>query len=344
MQKTNNFKYLNSSLDINKVLSGLTTVSQQNTVICPFHADTNPSMYIYKDSNTLFCFACKTYSDIIGYYAKIKNVDLLTSAINLSKEYGIPFKSAESIDNAYKEKLAYLDKCIGQLSPVHIEYLKNRGIEDSSIKMFKIGADGEYIIQPIFDENNKIKFFNKRSIINKNGHHIDAGADKNSVLGGLNIVKGTENKVIVTEGFFDVMQAWQEGYACVNVFGSKLSEVQAEKLLNIFSDIVLAFDYDEAGISGSLKAIKTIKSIKKSAQITFADFDTKDLGEHLYNNSIIPEISFYEWAKKANISYTSMLEIIKYSLSLPEKRLCVSLIAKDNNVTSNEVFKELELV
>lgn len=47
---------------------------KNNKAICPFHADTNPSLHFYPNTNTFFCFGCQAKGDIIEFYRRIKEV------------------------------------------------------------------------------------------------------------------------------------------------------------------------------------------------------------------------------------------------------------------------------
>lgn len=60
--------------------------------------------------------------------------------------------------------------------------------------------------------------------------------------------------LICVEGTFGVFHLMQLGYATVAVFGSSMSDEQAEQLIQTARSIVLMFDGDEAGQTGMRKA------------------------------------------------------------------------------------------
>jgi len=37
---------------------GLRNTGRRRNVVCPWHGDTNPSMVIYPDTNSYYCFGC----------------------------------------------------------------------------------------------------------------------------------------------------------------------------------------------------------------------------------------------------------------------------------------------
>lgn len=333
-----NFKVLNQQLDITNIISRHTEV-KNGKVLCPFHSDTNPSMVINQDTNTVYCFTCKTLSDAIGFHAAYTKLSMVEAAKELAEMYKINFHA--NVDGKITQRRRLVKQAKESLAEAHIDYLKSRGIEESGIEEFDLGGSGSWIVQPIYDDNNALVFYNKRNTLTKD-HFIEAGVDKSNYVGGLNIVKSMEGPILITEGYFDVIQAWQEGIACVNVFGSSLSEVQARKILKYFDDVILAFDNDDAGFEGSLKAYKLIKQLSPSTSIKFASFDTKDLGEHLYSNDTVDSISYYSWSKKNSRPRKEVLYMIKYFMSPIEKRLNILEMAGDLGVTPHDIYEELE--
>lgn len=335
--QVSNFKELNLQLNIRDVVSKHVDI-KDSKILCPFHNDTNPSMIINDNTNTVYCFTCKTLSDAIGFHAEVTKQSMLEAAKELADEFKLNFFA--EIDSTTVKRKEFVDKAANSLTQTHIDYLNNRGIEKSGTKKFKLGGAGGWIVQPIYDDNNKLVFYNKRGLLNKE-HFIEKGVDKSKYVGGLNIIKTMQGPVFITEGFFDVIQAWQEGIACVNVFGSSLSEEQARKILKYFDNVVLAFDNDSAGLDGSIKAYRLIKEISPSSDIKFANFKTKDLGEHLYNNDEVDTISYYEWSKKNNRSRKELMHTIKYFMSPIERKLNILEIARDLEVTQADVYEEL---
>jgi len=52
------------------IVSQLLEVKQRGksyVALCPFHEDRNPSLHIYPDTNTFYCFGCQKAGDAIGF-------------------------------------------------------------------------------------------------------------------------------------------------------------------------------------------------------------------------------------------------------------------------------------
>jgi len=341
-----NYKELNSKLDIAEIVGRYSTI-KNNMVLCPFHDDTNPSMVINKDTNTVYCFVCKKLADCISYYAHMENLSQSEAAKQLAAEIGENFYT--QADPKAVERREYVNKAIENLSDITVEYLKGRGIETDAIEKFSLGTSlikgKHYVVQPVHDDNGKLSFYNQRCVQDcekKDSHRIEPGAPKNEVVGNLDKAKNMKSPLFVTEGMFDCIQSWQEGIGCVCVFGADMSETQARKILNYFDDLVLAFDNDSAGYEAAKNAFMLIKKLSPTSTINFADFSGKDLGEHLYTNDNVDTITFYEWSKKADLSYKETLYIIKNYMTHLEKRKNSLMLAQDNGVTIHDIFEELE--
>ena len=342
------FKSLNEKLDIEKIVGEYTT-PQNNMICCPFHNDTKPSMVINKDTNTLYCFRCKKLADCISYYSKMENLSQTESAKLLAASIGENFYS--KVDPKDLERKEYVNNAVNNLSDITVNYLKARGIETDAIQKFSLGTSlirgKHYVVQPVYDDNGKLSFYNQRcaqECEKEFSHRIEPGAPKKEVVGNLNNAKSMKSPLFVTEGMFDCIQAWQEGIACVCVFGADMSETQARKILNYFDDIALAFDNDEAGYQAAKESFMLIKSLSPTSTINFAQFEGKDLGEHLYNNDTVDTITFYEWSKKAELSYKETLYIIKNYMPHLEKRKNSLMLAQDHGVTIHDIFEELQHV
>lgn len=52
-------------------------VGRNNKSICLFHSDKNPSMHVYKESNSYYCFTCQSHGSVIDIIMKLQNTDFI---------------------------------------------------------------------------------------------------------------------------------------------------------------------------------------------------------------------------------------------------------------------------
>ncbi len=54
-------------------------------VCCPFHGEQHPSLALYEDTDSYFCFACGAKGDSFNYIMQMANIDF-TEAIEYAKD------------------------------------------------------------------------------------------------------------------------------------------------------------------------------------------------------------------------------------------------------------------
>lgn len=53
--------------------------------LCPFHEDKTPSLTVYKQTNSWYCWPCNEGGDVIKLYMKLHDVNFVTACRNLAK-------------------------------------------------------------------------------------------------------------------------------------------------------------------------------------------------------------------------------------------------------------------
>ncbi|MGB9638295.1 MAG: DNA primase [bacterium] len=141
---------------------------------------------------------------------------------------------------------------------------------------------------PIF-KSNKVIGISGRAIDNKTEPKYlnTIGLQKNSTLYALNITKNyikSENKAIITEGYFDALSIYKTGFKnVVAIMGTNISSEQLNLLKKYCNRVLLVLDQDKSGIEATLKLLLLFISNNFLVEITtFKDY--KDPNEILINN------------------------------------------------------------
>ena len=122
----------------------------QNYVgICPFHADTKPSMSVNDQKGLYKCFACGAGGDAIKFVMDLQNLNFPEAIKDISSKLGIVIeeqhkkKENPKVDMGLRV-LTVASKIYKKVAKDHkpksyTEFLKNRNLNEDSVKNFGIG-------------------------------------------------------------------------------------------------------------------------------------------------------------------------------------------------------------
>jgi DNA primase len=127
----------------------LTKKGKEFLGLCPFHGEKTPSFTVNEYKQFYHCFGCGAHGDVIRFYAEINGYSYFQSASLIAKSYGIKIPE---LSKEEKDKEDLKDQIVGVMelaknyfvnnlqSNDHAkQYLKQRGILDSTIKLYGIG-------------------------------------------------------------------------------------------------------------------------------------------------------------------------------------------------------------
>jgi DNA primase len=71
-------------------------VQRRVKVLCPLHADKQPSLTIYVEQQTWWCFGCRKGGDVVDAVELLDGLEFVPACLRLCQEFGIdvPRKSA----------------------------------------------------------------------------------------------------------------------------------------------------------------------------------------------------------------------------------------------------------
>lgn len=113
---------------------------------CPFHNEKTPSFIVSPARQTYHCFGCNVGGDIFSFVAEMEGLDFRGALKVLADRAGVEITNVNPAVASEKEKLfAVLEAATrffeGQLATERkvIVYLKERGVEERTMKMFRLG-------------------------------------------------------------------------------------------------------------------------------------------------------------------------------------------------------------
>jgi len=125
--------------------SGIETAVYGN-ISCPFHEDKKPSMHIYPDTNTYYCFACRKSGNGITFLMDYLHLaSRLDAAKELCKRFNVPYDTGNyvaKVDKAYAQYTSVISFCsklfTNEYKRASYDYFKTRGL-DSLIDAYGLG-------------------------------------------------------------------------------------------------------------------------------------------------------------------------------------------------------------
>lgn len=118
---------------------------------CPFHNEKTPSFFISSERQNFYCFGCQAKGDVISFVEKIEGLDFKGAIHNLAERANIEINR----DNFLRETTQVLDhkellfevmekatlffESELEREPSVIQYLHSRGLEDKTIKKWRLG-------------------------------------------------------------------------------------------------------------------------------------------------------------------------------------------------------------
>ena len=166
-----------------------------------------------------------------------------------------------------------------------VEFLKSNNVEENAIieaGLVRRGDRGLYsffrnrVMFPIADVRGRIIAFGGRFMGNEKqagvGKYVNSPEtplfDKGRVLYNLKEARAKsreENRLIVVEGYMDVIALTQAGFkACVAPLGTAMTEQQILQVWKSVPEPVLCFDGDNAGKKAALRAVERVVPILKA--------------------------------------------------------------------------------
>lgn len=275
---------------------------------CPIHGENTPSLQIYEDTNSWYCWgACAEGGDEIEFVKKIDKVDFpeavkkICEILDITKEELMESKDKEkvvtkvSVENAEAMDIEEVKELIRSTGYVSHGY---RGIRDEINKFFghlsKLDSQGNVLARyyPETNNNGKLTGYKCRNHP-KDFSHGKVGATGNkSQLSGQVKFKSPSKYVLYVGGEEDKAAAYQmlkenrkdQEFDSIPVVSPTSGEGSAAKQAAMQYDwfdqydiIVIGMDQDEAGI----KATKEIASVLPKEKIRIATWSGKDPNQML---------------------------------------------------------------
>ena len=158
--------------------------------LCPFHNEKSPSFSVSPDKQIFHCFGCGVGGNIFTFISKIESVSFRESIEILAERANITLPKLESNVDSAKEELKakvykvnefaadfYHQNLYKPSSKIAQEYIKQRKMNNETLKSFKIGYSGNFdeLYKALKKEGFQIQEILESGLVNQNrkGTYID---------------------------------------------------------------------------------------------------------------------------------------------------------------------------
>ncbi|WP_035171813.1 DNA primase [Caldanaerobius polysaccharolyticus] len=114
--------------------------------LCPFHSEKTPSFYVDEDKQVYYCFGCQSGGNVISFIMNIENLSFADAVKFLADRAGITIEEEQKEDpkavlyriNREAARF-YYENLKSRQGAIAYNYLKSRGIKESTIVRFGLG-------------------------------------------------------------------------------------------------------------------------------------------------------------------------------------------------------------
>ena len=140
---------IKESLGIEEVISSYIKLDPAGSNLkakCPFHNEKTPSFFVSPSRGSFYCFGCGASGDIFTFVEEFEGLDFKGALKLLANRAGVVLETFNPKEESEKEKLyrameeatSYFENNLRENRKV-LDYLKERGLTDKSIKDFRLG-------------------------------------------------------------------------------------------------------------------------------------------------------------------------------------------------------------
>ncbi|MEY4440747.1 MAG: primase, primase protein [Candidatus Parcubacteria bacterium] len=148
MQNNHQIQDIKERLPIEEVVSRYIKLEKSGINLkglCPFHGEKTPSFFVAPHRGSFMCFGCGKKGDIFTFVQEIEGIEFFDALKQLAEQAGVTLELQKTDSKEKKDSYAILEKaCLVFQSYLQKdiraqEYLSGRGLNEQTIRQFRIG-------------------------------------------------------------------------------------------------------------------------------------------------------------------------------------------------------------
>jgi hypothetical protein len=247
-------------------------------VKCPFHDDRRESLSVNLNTGLWCCHAGCGGGDELDFFQKIHNCGYREALDNVTSKHGVRPDRAPQPGRGSNEEPPPRPTVPHQLvqtwhdtlmrAPKVLNFLLNkRGLLPETLRKFQLGWDVERVTIPVFDKDGTCINVRRYSASAKGGNkmlNFKVGYGDATLYPVQNL---EAEDVLLCEGEMDCILACQMGFNALTATGGAGTWRDEWNELLRDKNVVIAYDVDDAGITGADKVARKLMPITKMVKV-----------------------------------------------------------------------------
>ena len=162
--------------------------------LCPFHSEKTPSLTVYPENQSFYCFGCGAGGDVITFIRKMENLDYIEALRFLAARVGMELPDEGVDDSAARLRTRILEinretarfyhsALMSDMGREALQYLTDRGLTPKTIRRFGLGYAPnawDAVISHLRTKGYTIEEMTAASVVNKGrtGRYYDQFRDR----------------------------------------------------------------------------------------------------------------------------------------------------------------------
>ena len=144
---------LRDESDVEAVISSYLSLTRRGRTLvglCPFHSEKTPSLTVYPDSQSFYCFGCQKGGSVFTFVQEIERLDFVETVKLLAQRAGMPLPEQAGDDGSSRQRARILEvnrasarffheNLTGKQGREAYSYLTGRGLTRKTIRSFGLG-------------------------------------------------------------------------------------------------------------------------------------------------------------------------------------------------------------
>lgn len=306
---------LSSSVIKEKITSDLGLQGKNGKYYCSWHNDgKTPNVSYYESGKYFKCFSCGKVYDIITHYMEYYGLGFVDAVLKINDDFHLGLETRDRKHELATKSVPKENKQYNVINDKAMEYITKRGLNFSNLDGLPIKGDGDYVIFEYYDQyGNFICNKKRKAEKTKKNERGFSWINKPKGFQGLYNMHRVDvtKKLVICEGEFDCLALIKAGYSNVvspNAGASSYEWIENNyDWLMQFNEIVVWYDYDDAGLDGA----KTISSrLDNCVGVVYCQ-EANDINELLYRKGKEEVLRWLESVEEVSVRGAKKFSQIK---------------------------------